>query len=193
MVNDNDLWKDIKMGDEKAFSTLFYRYSSHIYKKAFLYIRDQEVCEQIVHDIFLSIWTNRKTLQINSFKGYLTSAARYQVYKQLASNKRSSVDYEENLDNFSNTLVSNTGYDRLVSKDLESELEGYLQDLPKRCREIFLLSRKHALSNDEIAERLSISKRSVENQITHALKHLRLQLKDISVLITLIEGVKYFQ
>ena len=141
---ETDLWEAIKLDDEKAFSILFQRYSSRIYSSSYSYIKDQAACEQIVHDVFLTIWTNRKTLEIRSVNAYLTSAARYRAYKHIAANKIIPISYEEDLENFSTT-------------------------------------------NDEIALKLGISKRSVENQITQALKHLRVSLKDIFLLVLLIE------
>lgn len=190
--SDADLWESIKSDDERAFSTLFHRYSSRIYSNSYNYLRDKEVCEQIVHDIFLTIWTNRKTLQIESFKNYLTSAGRYRVYKSIHASKIIPIDYKEDLDVFSKGSEENEGFDRIAYNDMETELESCLRNLPKRCQEIFLMSRKQLMSNDEIAEKLGISKRSVENQITHALKHLRVSLKDITVLLIIAEGISDF-
>ncbi len=190
-MNDLELWELIKLDDEKAFACLFNRYSSRIYSKAYSYLKNAEACEQITHDIFITIWNNRKTLQIQSFKNYVTSAARYRVYKHISINKVIPIDYKENLENIQSYNNShNSGYSTLTYKDLEREVDGYLDSLPKRCREIFLLSRKYFLSNDEIASKLGISKRTVENQITHALKHLRISLKDISIYFIIIDGIQ---
>jgi RNA polymerase sigma factor (sigma-70 family) len=88
--------------------------------------------------------------------------------------------------------VENNGFDRMAYNDLEAELETYLKHLPKRCQEIFLMSRRQLMSNDEIADKLGISKRSVENQITHALKHLRISLKDVTVMLIIAGGISDF-
>lgn len=189
MESDSDLLEYIRLDDEKAFTKLFYRYSSGIYRKAYSYLKDEEACEQIVHDIFLTLWNNRKTQQISSLKGYLTAAARYRVYKSISADKAAPIDYKADIELFSKGSVENKGLDNLTSKDLHSELHSYLENLPKRCREIFLMSRMQVLSNEEIAGKLGISKRSVENQITYALKYLRLSLKHISVLLIFISGV----
>ena len=69
---------------------------------------------------------------------------------------------------------------------MERSLTAYLGQLPARCREIFLLSRTQQLSNHEIADRLGISKRTVENQITAALQHLKLSLKHLMLLVLLL-------
>jgi RNA polymerase sigma factor (sigma-70 family) len=74
----------------------------------------------------------------------------------------------------------------LTYRDLQSSVEANLQDLPERCREIFLLSRKEQLSIPEIAERLAISRRTVENQLTRALNHLRHSLGDLYTVFFLL-------
>ncbi|TDQ11292.1 RNA polymerase sigma-70 factor [Pedobacter metabolipauper] len=182
MTTDADLMRSISDDDERAFSELFHRYSSRIYAKSYAYIQDQEVCEQIVHDVFLTIWTNRKTLQIASFIGYLTAAARYRVYKHIAALKANPIVYKDDVADLSVQYSKNEGDTQLASYDLEQQLHAYLQILPKKCREIFVLSRIQILSNDEIAEKLGINKRTVENQLTRALKHLRISFKHLIAL-----------
>ena len=182
MVTDQELWEAIKKNDEQAFAKLFYRYSTKIYSKAYSYLRDQEVCEQIVHDIFMGLWTGRHTLQITSFSAYLTSASRYAIYKHKYSAKVVPIEYKEDLEDsmFLNRSSQNEGYSKMACQELELEVDSHLATLPKRCQEIFIMSRRQQLSNEEIANELGISKRTVENQITSALKHLRFSLKDIS-------------
>lgn len=188
-MTDLDLLEAISLDNEVAFRTLFERYSSRIYSKAFSYIKDQEVCEQIVHDIFLGLWKNRKTLKILVFKNYISAATRYRVYKYLSIKKSSKTDFLEDT-TANNKSVLNAGYENLSYKQLEIQIEQLLNDLPPRCKEIFLLSRKEFLSNDEIAEKLGISKRTIENQITRALKHLRSSMKDVMIYLIIIEGIK---
>nr|WP_121269767.1 sigma-70 family RNA polymerase sigma factor [Pedobacter schmidteae] len=186
MTTDENLWLMIKEDDEKSFAILFSRYSSIIFNNVYAYLKDKETCEQIVHDVFLSLWKNRKTLMIRSFRAYTVSASRYIVYKHIAANKKLNLSYEEDLSVYSAASVENSGYYNLAYTNLEEELYRHLDKLPKRCREIFLMSRKSLLNNDEIALKLGISKRAVENQITYALKHLRGSLKDSAVLLILM-------
>ena len=91
--------------------------------------------------------------------------------------------YVESYPEETKLTLENSGQENMIYHDLENEMENCLKQLPKRSSEIFLLSRKDHLTNTEIAERLGISKRSVEDQITQALKHLRLHFKDIAMLI----------
>lgn len=193
VVMDHELWEAIQGNSERAFATLFHRYSTKIYSTAYSYIRDPVVCEQIVHDIFITLWSTRHTLEIQSFKAYLTSAARYRVYKHIAASKIYPIDYKETMEErvYENYTSQNEGYNNLISKEMELEVDSYLAHLPQRCRQIFLMSRRELLSNEEIANELGISKRSVENQITFALRHLRFSLKDVSVVLIILEGLTH--
>lgn len=176
MDTDQELWEAIKRSDEQAFSKLFHRYASKIYRHAYSYVRDTEVCEQTVHDIFMTLWVNREKLQVQSFKAYLTSAARYRVYKYITARKVIPIDYKEDLEACENFSILNSGYNNIVCGELEVQIDSSLGSLPKRCQEIFRMSRTQLLSNHEIASKLGISKRTVENQITYALKRLRLAI-----------------
>jgi RNA polymerase sigma-70 factor (ECF subfamily) len=181
---DSDLWEAILRNDAKAFETLFERYWGEVYSTAFSYLKDKEACSEIVQDIFLNIWQKRNEFKINSFKNYLTSAARYHVYKRLKAKKASAILYIEDYD-FIKIQGSGANYAdaNMAYQELEQSVETSLNNLPKRCREIFILSRMNNLTNDEIAEQLGISKRTVENQITHALKFLRSLFKYSTLLV----------
>ena len=191
MITDHELWERIVKDNEQAFATLFYRYSSKIYRSAYSRIRDSVACEQIVHDLFITLWTNRNTLKIESFNAYLLSATRYRVYKHLIANKSIPLEFKENMDaeDYSKYANVNSGYDKVVYEELESDIEFCLKGLPKRSREIFVMSRQQFLSNDEIAAELGISKRTVENQLTNALRHLRYSLKNVSMFLLLFSDV----
>ena len=157
-----------------------------MYTSAYNYLRDTEKSKEIVHDIFLNIWQKRKELQIICLKHYLTCCTRYHVYKCLKERKASSIIYIENYNDELNIKQGNEGEIHLAYLDLKSSIQDHLAQLPKRCREIFLLSRIEQMTNDEIATHYGISKRTVENQITHALKFLRVHFKKIAVLLFFI-------
>lgn len=190
LLTDAELWDAIVMDDSHAFTMLFERYWSKLYATAYGYLKDAETCEEIVHDIFLTIWDRRKQLQIESFQNYLISSARYIVYKKQRAIKNSPLQLVEAYSEIENPACNNTGDENIVYLELQDELDLYLMKLPKRCREIFTMSRRDHLSNDEIARQLNISKRSVENQITHALKFLRVSMKDIAIVVLIISAFK---
>ncbi|WP_419700048.1 RNA polymerase sigma factor [Mucilaginibacter sp. NFX135] len=183
-INDAELWLAIRSDDEQAFAVLFDRYWLRLYKTALRYLKDREASEEAVHDVFLNIWNRRHELEIESFPNFLLTAIRYQVYNRLRAVK-SPVVLSISDDGISELLDHNKGESRISDQELLYELGQYLEQLPKRCQEIFQMSRIDHLSNQEIAGRLGISKRTVENQITMALKHLRGCFKHVSVIMAL--------
>ncbi len=181
--SDEDLWVAIVDDDSDAFAMLFKRYWKQLYVTAYAHLKDNEVCESVVQDIFVYLWEKRKQLTIGSFEKYLNASARYGVYKQLKLARLSPVDYWAPSEIVENRYTHNDGEQNLSAFELLQDVDVCLDVLPNRCREIFILSRVNQLSNNEIAEKLHISKRTVENQISHALKHLRVLLKYSGILL----------
>ncbi len=182
---DQELWQGVQTSNLKAFNLLFERYWDSLYTTAYSYLNDQDICVNVVQDIFTNLWLKRKSLQIELLPQYLKTATRYHIYKEIKKIKSSITVYTQSADKIGNEDL-NAGEKKLIHQDLESWLNIQLNALPQRCREIFSLSRKQGLSNDEIARRLNISKRTVENQITHALQHIRNNLKDLSFLLIIM-------
>lgn len=180
---DADIWLAIRNEDKTAFNLLFNRYWGRLYNTALSLLRDSEASEEVVHDVFLNIWLKRNTLEITDFKNYLISATRYHIYRELKGKKA----LQELPVEYTAAFSSNYAEEKLSEQTFREQLSFYLGALPKRCKEIFLLSRQENLSNQEIADRLNISKRSVENQITHALQYLRVNLKNFFLLLILLQ------
>jgi RNA polymerase sigma-70 factor (family 1) len=184
---DVELFAAVKLNDEKAFNMLFDRYWIIVYKKAFLHLRNPEICAEIVNDVFIAIWHKRHVLQIITFKNYLTAAVRYRIYNHIRNVKHSPLTYLENYDSVDYVITAdNEGEQNLSFVDMMNSLQSALNKLPVRCKEIFILSKIDQLSNTEIADKLDISKRSVENQISSAIKYLRIRLKDFMMLLIIL-------
>jgi RNA polymerase sigma-70 factor (family 1) len=177
--SDYDLWNAVRDDDELAFKLLFDHFMVRLYNAAYNYTRDREMSMEIVHDVFLSIWTRRKELKINNISGFLLKSVRYQIYNRMRASK-APVFYVEDYTNLPHATALGQSDFNIREDELQLEINAYLRQLPKRCHEIFDLSRTAQLSNDEIAQKIKIFKRSVENQITLALKHLKICLKGIA-------------
>lgn len=190
-LSDADLWSLIVGDDHRAFATLFERYWLKLYRTAQRYVRSESACEEVVHDLFLNLWNRRKFLKILNMEHYLKASIRYQVYSYQKRSRKELIFYDHDLEDSSNIVSYNLGSEKIRAAELEQLLDSYLEILPDRCREIFLLSRRDYLSNDEIANLLKISKRTVENQLTIALRHLRFSLKEIMVLLVSIAHLFY--
>jgi RNA polymerase sigma-70 factor (family 1) len=184
---DMELWMAVKAGNTRAFDKLFDRYWSAIYSTAYFYLKDHTMATEIVHDIFLNIWNKRSSYEIVSFHSYLTTAARYHVYKVLKSKKAARLSYIADYDTLPGLAIAgNEGEENLKVVALENQLACSLARLPARCRQIFLFSRKLGWSNAEIARKFGISKRTVENQLSAALQVFRPLLKYKAVLLLLL-------
>jgi RNA polymerase sigma-70 factor (ECF subfamily) len=184
LQSDEDLFAAVKRHDKKAFNQLYDRYWELVYKKSFSYLHDSEACMGIVNDIFVNIWEKRDVLNIITFKNYLTSAARYRVYNSIKASSASPLKYVEDYEKLDDlSVVYNNAESNFQVSELNNDLDKLLDKLPARCKEIFLLSRMRHLTNAEIAERLSISKRAVENQISLAVKYLKPHFKRYPIVI----------
>lgn len=179
---DTALWLAIKAGSVSAFESLVDKYWQAVYTTAFSFLHDRDVAMEITNDTFFNIWQKREVIDIASFKNYLTTSARYHVYKVLKAKKSLKLAYVADYEKLSSSIVvTNTGEEKIRYLNLQSEIEALLTSLPARCREIFLLSRLGNLTNTEIAEKLAISKRTVENQISIAQKYIHQNSKNIAL------------
>lgn len=194
-LTDQELFYKVVLDDMNAFNELFERHWAKVYAVAFRYVKDRELALEIAHDIFVNIWTKRKHLNIDSFQNYVVTAASYHGIRKNRALKAIPISYvEDYLDN-ENILPSalnfqnaNLGEQKIQEEEFHSNISLLLESLPNRCREIYLMSRKDNLSIQEIAISLNISKRTVENQLTAALKHLRTAMKYSGLLIILFDG-----
>jgi len=173
-LSDEQLWEAVSLEDDaKAFTMLYDRHWLKIHATTAYYLKNTDEAEQALQEIFMTLWDRRKTLQIKSFRNYIFISARYYVFKVLKDRKQDPVIYLEAL-KYTKGTVENIGYKKMELMHLEHRIRVALACLPLRCQEIFWMSRIENQTNDEIAEQLGISKRTVENQLTRALRQLRL-------------------
>ncbi|MEQ9402385.1 MAG: RNA polymerase sigma-70 factor [Cyclobacteriaceae bacterium] len=163
----SDLFSTIQ-SFEKAFEEYYPGLVAFAYKQ----INSLEASEDIVQELFVYLYENKERIEIKeSFKGYLFSA----VFNRCKSFQRKQLTrekYEAEL----KIKDQNEYRDLLTETEFEERVYREINKLPERCREIFTLNRFEDLTNDEIAKRLNISKRTVETQISKALKILRSSL-----------------
>ncbi|WP_373722848.1 RNA polymerase sigma-70 factor [Bacteroides heparinolyticus] len=171
LVNDEiHILKQLQTGDEQAFKYLFDTYFVPLCRFMKLYLKDEAEIEEIAMDIFMHVWTNREEFQIKlSFKAYLFQAARNRCLNVLRDSKQTCP-----IDGLGETLSDNCFIDENIElEELHRLIEEAVCALPDRCREVFRQSRQENLTNKEIAERTQTSVKTVEAQITKALKYIR--------------------
>lgn len=172
----------LKQGDMVAFEELYERYWSKLYSAAYKRLSNREAAEEIVQDIFTSLWIKRSALAINSsFENYLYSSVKYMVFAsfQKESNRKAYESYFIHV----NSVVDNSTIEEIDSNELKRNVSSEVEKLPEKCRKVYELSRKEFRSNKEIAFFLGISEKTVENHLTRALRTLRMNLKQVGTLL----------
>jgi RNA polymerase sigma-70 factor (family 1) len=173
MWPDAKLLEMLRLDDRKAFEILYHKYSPKLYYAAYNLFRDKDVCEDLVQELFIDLWTKRNDLNITSLDWYLKVAIKNRVLMYIRT-QRATLDVSA-----IEVLAEKYSADsQLLQHDISRVLEDNVAQLPEKCRQIFTLSRKEYLSNKEIATRLGISIKTVENQMTIALRYLRTGLTD---------------
>lgn len=169
------LFERIKNGDEKAFELLFHKYYGHLCLYAAKIIGDDTSAEEIVQDLFVKIWEKRQQLIIEtSINNYLFRSVKNLCINLIQHNKTKSKHAKNVLSETESNFSDDDNYPEI---DLALKIEESINSLPEKRKEIFRLSRHEGLKYQEIAEKLNISIKTVETQMSLAIKTLRDKLK----------------
>lgn len=162
---------ELRKDNKKAFRRLYDMYWENMYRKALIFVKDENVAKDIIQDIWITLWQQRSSLEIKSFEGYIFRAVRNGCYKYFRDKKFTTSQL-----NIIDKLPVINEPEIVKSHNLQhvqNRLKKALEELPNRRKRIFELSRLEQYTNEEIANELGISKRSVENQISLAVKALK--------------------
>lgn len=179
---DPKILEHLAKSDVRAFDFLYETYFSKLYGAVYKRLQNRELTEEVVQELFISLWERRAVLSISTtIEAYLFSSVKYLVIAQYKKNNlfekySNSLNPEAENDNFTEQVIA---FD-----ELNAAYQNALKLLPERCREVFLLKRT-GLSQRDISEKMDISEKTVENQMTKALKILRDALSDYTVMMIL--------
>jgi RNA polymerase sigma-70 factor (ECF subfamily) len=167
-----DLLIKISSGDQKSFAQVYEIFYPPLLKHTTSKVGDLTVAEDILHNLFLSLWNNRERLVvISSLSAYLYTSCRYLTIQHI----KKTIKDEQNIILFHESRQDNAQSieDRLYFRYLLDIVNSEIESLPERCKQVFKLSREELKSNKEIAACLNLSESTVENQINKALKRIR--------------------
>lgn len=189
-LSDSEILARIKKGDERAFEALYKSYFTMLCMFSYRYVKNVEIAEEIVQDVFFHIWEKRHLFELTtSFKSYLYKSVHNNSLKHLRHQKI--VMAYETSSNFSGSERV-TGQNYLEESEVYQILHEVIGELPERTREIFQLNRFNGLKYQEIADYLKISVKTVEAHMSSVLKILRIKLKDYGSFILTAILLKVF-
>jgi RNA polymerase sigma-70 factor (ECF subfamily) len=174
MPENAELQKLLQEDEQLFMETLFKTWFSFVCKTIYRIVQDTATAEDLAQDVFIKIWNRREALKDVYFKAYLHRAAINMALDHIDTQKRrgTHVTLEDHLEPIQAASSS------VALKQTTQHIQQAVDRLPEKCREIFILSRYEELSYREIATTLSISIKTVENQMMTALKKLRVSLQD---------------
>ena len=159
-------------GDQYAYKELFTSLYSYLYHFAFSFVKSKQSAEEVLSDVFIKIWEKRTELEkILNLKVYLYVATRNIALNYVEKQKR---DATHNIEEFSAGIKS-LYFDPeqlMVTAEMMSLIQKAIDDLPVKCRMVFKLVKEDGLKYREVAEIMSISTKTVENQLTIALRKI---------------------
>ena len=163
-----------------AMKEIFILYYEDVYRSIFRFVKQREVSEDLAQEVFLKLWRKREDIQIKqTLKGYIITMAYHEAMGHLR--KSSPVQTTEDL---SHHAGGYDGHQDVVKLELEEKIVQAVDGLPPRCKSIFVLSRYEGKSYREIGKIMDISVKTVENQMSKALKTLRVDLHEyLNILI----------
>lgn len=183
-IYEKDLIVRLKYGDQTAFELLFHFYYPGLVMFSTQFTTDRNEAEEIVQDFFVRFWQRHEQVTLtDSLKGYFFLSIKNSSLNFL---KHKKVE-EKYIRKMTEMAGRHLAYDPdlYVDSELQEKVKQAIDLLPEKCREVFVMSRIRGMRNDDIATELNISKRTVETQISKALKVLRVELKDYVALLVL--------
>ena len=174
--NDLSLFALIKQGDAAAFETIYNQYWTILFNTAFKRLADKDKCQDIVQNIFTDLWNRRAELTIKNPQAYLQTAVRFQTLKAI-SRQANQTSFTEH---FETNIISSLQTDgHLLEKEAKALIGQFIEALPAKRRNIFVMHYFDGLNTAKIAHELNISQKTVQNQLTTASHAVRFRFAEL--------------
>jgi len=173
-ASERALQQRIRAGDESAFDTVFRTHYAHLVRMAESVVREHALAEEVAQEVMLELWRRRETLQVEqTFRAYLLRSTRNRALNHVRHQR---IVAREAAIAAIDAPSAPSAEDEVLGTELEQAVRAAIDGLPKKCREVFLLSRDQGLKYAEIAVALEISVKTVEKRMGQALAELRQRL-----------------
>jgi RNA polymerase sigma-70 factor (family 1) len=179
---EEELLQRLLANERHAFAEIYNRYWQFLFGLAYNRLKDTQAAEDVVHDVFASLWTNRHKPEIRSLKNYLAVAVKYRILKEVRKAALHRLYQQQANPSPLYVATPDTTFD---NKRIIELLQKEIETLPEKCRLIFRFSREQGMTVKEIADTMDIAPKTVENQLNKALKRLRTTIKNNSIFIFL--------
>ena len=180
-LNLNKIIAELAKDNEAPLEDLFNYYYPRLYNFSRFFLKIEDGIDDILQEVFLKIWQNRKKINsTNTFNSYVFTITRNLLLNEL----RSRLNYKKTKEEIRNLSLAKeySSIEQIEYYDLKEKVNLIVSQLPKRQKEIFILSRTEGLSHKEIAEKLEINTKTVEYHIGQALKNLKYNLNKLGVM-----------
>jgi len=190
-ITDQDLALLIKGEEKDAFRELFVRYAPRIYKFALSYLKNKNDAEEIVQNVFLKIWEKRNSIKTSeNIKAFIFTITANKIYDFIRRKKIEHTFHNYTMLNYGNN--ENNSWNSIVYKEVQQTIFSLANKLPSQQQKVFNLSKMDGLTNDEIAIKMGISKRTVENDLYRAILFLKQNFKNESFIALLFFCLTFY-
>jgi RNA polymerase sigma-70 factor (family 1) len=172
MLNDHNYKSLIANGDQKKFSQMMELTSQELLWFAIGFLKNKEIAEEVVSDVYVNIWNNRAHLEkINNLKSYLFVSVRNGCLSHLRKVKNEKIISIDSVNEYSFLPVEGPE-DSLIEKEIIEQIYAAIETLPCKCKLAFTLAKINGLKYREIAEVLGITEKTVNNHLVLAVKKI---------------------
>ena len=195
----DELFDQIKSGDQKALELLFSIYFSRLNDFARNVVKDDVISQDIVQDVFVKVWEKSAEIESINIEAYLFRLVRnrcidYIKHLKVMNNRMQEIQISSKYEElYRIDFIGNEPY-VLIEHELKLKIEKTIQNLPDRCREVFILSRINGLKNKEIAEKLNINIKNVERHLNRAMQSFRKNFSEelpIALVILVLKSLEF--